>query len=89
MEMLYLGIWKGALLLSLVVLTNSVEGFKKMVNFVGINDGKLHNYIIKQAGLASLARMVDKILLGAIEEDNVASDRNDPFINRIRKTFIL
>lgn len=65
-----LGIWKGAPMLVLVALTNSVGGFEKMVNSAEINDGKLHIYIIKQAGLASIARMGAKILIGALEKDS-------------------
>jgi len=63
------GIWKGAPMLILVALTNSVGGFEKMVKSAEVNDGKLHVYIIKQAGLASIARMGAKILLGTLEED--------------------
>lgn len=64
------GIWKGTPMLILVALTNSVGGFEKMVNSAEINDGKLHIYIIKQAGLASIARMGAKILFGTLENDN-------------------
>lgn len=64
-----LGIWKGTPMLVLVALTNSVGGFEKMVNTAEINDGKLHIYIIKQAGLASLARMGTKILFGNLNND--------------------
>lgn len=63
------GIWKGTPMLILVALTNSVGGFEKMVKSAEVNDGKLHVYIIKQAGLASIARMGAKILLGTLEED--------------------
>jgi len=63
------GIWKGTPMLILVALTNSVGGFEKMVKSAEVNDGKLHVYIIKQAGLASFARMGAKILLGTLEED--------------------
>ncbi|MCZ8534372.1 diacylglycerol/lipid kinase family protein [Psychrobacillus psychrodurans] len=64
------GIWKGTPLLLLVALTNSVGGFEKMINSAEVNDGKLHIYIIKQAGLTSIARMGAKILLGNLEKDN-------------------
>lgn len=63
------GIWKGTPMLILVALTNSVGGFEKLVNAAEVNDGKLHIYIIKQAGLASIARMGAKVLLGTLEED--------------------
>lgn len=65
-----LGIWKGTPMLILVALTNSVGGFEKMVNTAEINDGKLHIYIIKQAGLASVARMGAKILFGNLNKDD-------------------
>ena len=64
-----LGIWKGTPMLILVALTNSVGGFEKMVNTAEVNDGKLHIYIIKQAGIPSIARIGAKILLGTLEED--------------------
>ncbi|MFJ7827207.1 diacylglycerol/lipid kinase family protein [Psychrobacillus sp. NPDC096623] len=64
------GVWKGTPILILVALTNSVGGFEKMVNSAEVNDGKLHIYIIKQAGLAAIARMGAKILFGNLEKDD-------------------
>ena len=34
-----------------------------------VNDGNLHVFIIKQAGMATVTKMGAKILLGTLEED--------------------
>ena len=84
------GIWKGTPMLILVALTNSVGGFEKLVNSAEVNDGKLHIYIIKQAGLASIARMGAKILFGTLRRGyGVEVIESTQCINRIRKSSIL
>lgn len=63
------GTWKGTSILVLVALTNSVGGFEDLVNSAKINDGKLHVFIIKQAGFTSIARMGAKVMLGTLGKD--------------------
>ena len=63
------GTWTGHAMLILVALTNSVGGFEKLVMNAEINDGFLHVYVIKKAGLASVIRMGAKALFGTLEED--------------------
>ena len=63
------GIWKGSAMLVLVALTNSVAGFEKMAPNAEVNDGFLHVFIIKEAGIPTVIKMGAKILLGTLEED--------------------
>jgi len=63
------GVWRGKTLLVLVALTNSVGGFKNLVNSAKINDGKLHVFVIKQSSIVSLARLGAKLVLGNLGED--------------------
>lgn len=63
------GSWKGTSILVLVALTNSVGGFENLVKSAKIDDGKMHVFIIKQAGLAAIARMGTKLVLGTLGED--------------------
>ncbi|MCM3357606.1 MULTISPECIES: diacylglycerol kinase family protein [unclassified Psychrobacillus] len=63
------GSWKGTSILVLVALTNSVGGFENLVKSAKIDDGKMHVFIIKQAGLAAIARMGTKVMLGTLGKD--------------------
>ncbi len=63
------GVWRGKTILVLVALTNSVGGFKNLVNSAKINDGKLHVFVIKQSSIVSLARLGAKLVLGNLGED--------------------
>ena len=63
------GTWRGNSMLILVSLTNSVGGFEKMMSAAKIDDGMLHVFIIKQSGLASIARMGAKVFLGTLGND--------------------
>lgn len=63
------GTWEGEAILVLVALTNSVGGFEKLAPKAQMDDGLLHVFVLKSAGLPALMRMGTAVLLGKLEED--------------------
>ena len=63
------GTWEGKAVLILVALTNSVGGFEKLAPNAQKDDGFLHVFIIKRAGIPAFMRMATAILRGKLEED--------------------
>jgi diacylglycerol kinase (ATP) len=63
------GTWKGNAVLVLVALTNSVGGFEKLAPEAQMDDGLLHVFIVKSAGLPAFMRMASALLRGKLEED--------------------
>lgn len=63
------GTWEGEAVLVLVALTNSVGGFEKLAPKAETDDGLLHVFVVKSAGLAAFMRMGTAVLLGKLEED--------------------
>lgn len=63
------GTWKGNAAIVLVALTNSVGGFEKLAPQAQTDDGLLHVFIVKSAGLPAFVRMASAMLRGKFEED--------------------
>jgi diacylglycerol kinase (ATP) len=63
------GKWSGNAVIVLVALTNSVGGFEKLAPEAQTDDGFLHLFIVKSAGLPAFIRIASAILRGKIEED--------------------
>ncbi|QBP40014.1 diacylglycerol/lipid kinase family protein [Paenisporosarcina antarctica] len=63
------GKWEGKSVLVLVALTNSVGGFEKLAPDAKTDDGFLHVFIVKSAGIPAFMRMSLAMLRGKLEED--------------------
>ncbi|MFX3674920.1 MAG: diacylglycerol kinase family protein [Paenisporosarcina sp.] len=63
------GTWEGKAVLVLVALTNSVGGFEKLAPKAEKDDGFLHVFIVKRAGIPAFMRMTTALLRGKLEED--------------------
>jgi YegS/Rv2252/BmrU family lipid kinase len=63
------GTWEGDAVLVLVALTNSVGGFEKLAPKAEMDDGLLHVFVVKSAGIPAFIRMGTAVLLGKLEED--------------------
>ena len=63
------GTWEGEAVLVLVALTKSVGGFEKLAPKAETDDGLLHVFVVKSAGLPAFMRMGTAVLLGKLEED--------------------
>jgi len=63
------GKWEGKSVLVLVALTNSVGGFEKLAPDAKTDDGFLHVFIVKSAGIPAFMRMSLSMLRGKLEED--------------------
>ncbi|MCZ8536733.1 diacylglycerol kinase family lipid kinase [Paenisporosarcina quisquiliarum] len=63
------GTWKGNAVIVLAALTNSVGGFEKLAPNAETDDGLLHVFVVKSAGIPAFLRMASAILRGKLEED--------------------
>lgn len=63
------GKWRGNAVIVLVALTNSVGGFEKLAPDAQTDDGFLHVFIVKSAGLPAFIRIASALLRGKLEED--------------------
>ena len=63
------GKWSGNAVIVLVALTNSVGGFEKLAPDAQTDDGFLHVFIVKSAGLPAFFRIASALLRGKLEED--------------------
>lgn len=63
------GTWEGKADLVLVALTNSVGGFERLAPKAEKDDGLLHVFIVKRAGVSTFLRMATAVWRGKLEED--------------------
>ncbi len=63
------GTWEGKADLILVALTNSVGGFERLAPKAEKDDGLLHVFIVKRAGVSTFLRLAAAVWRGKLEED--------------------